>query len=192
MQVGKRDMRWGRAGTGGAAGRSFFERAPVSRRPVSRRCPARRCFSWRLPGRRKVPPRRAGNRRAVLRRRGAGGPMPGLAVLETSPQQGHDSPAIRNEMLDCLIDELQLCVGYHRSLYPDRPIEKLVFLGGGSSDHDRCRRIASALQLPADLGDPLARLVRSAHATPPVGVDLRQRQGAWACPLGLCLLPADL
>ncbi len=97
-----------------------------------------------------------------------------------------------HEMSDCLIDELQLCLGYHHALYPERPIEKLVFLGGGSEDHDACRRVASALQLPADLGDPLAQLGRLPDAHPPVGLDLRQRQASWACPLGLCLLPADL
>lgn len=108
------------------------------------------------------------------------------AQTEPSP---HHSPG---EMLDCLIDELQLCAGYHRSLYPDRPIDRLVFLGGGSADHEGCRRVAAALQLPADLGDPLARLNRMPDAPPPVGLDLRERQAGWACPLGLCLLPSDL
>lgn len=96
------------------------------------------------------------------------------------------------EMLEALIDELQLCLSYHQSICPDRPIEKLVFLGGEARQSAMCKRIASALRIPAQLGDPMARAARSSTTKPPIGVDLRQPQPAWAVPLGLCRLPANL
>ncbi len=113
-------------------------------------------------------------------------PGPARAVAAAPAEQS------QSEMLDCLVDELQLCLGYHQSLFPDRPVEKLVFLGGESRHVDMCQRIARALRLPAQLGDPLARVLRSDTAQPPVGVDLRQPQPGWAVPLGLCLLPTNL
>jgi Tfp pilus assembly PilM family ATPase len=97
-----------------------------------------------------------------------------------------------DEMLEALIDELQLCVGYHGSMFQDRPIEKAVFLGGEASQTETCQRIARALQLPAQRADPLSRLVRPRGASTPLGADLRQAQPGWAVPLGLCLLPTNL
>lgn len=104
----------------------------------------------------------------------------------------HETIPAGGEALDCLIDELQLCVGYHQSVFDDRPIEQIVFLGGEAHQSAMCRRIADALRLPGRPADPLGRLVRDPDARPPVGVDLRQPQPAWAMPLGLCRLPANL
>lgn len=97
-----------------------------------------------------------------------------------------------SEMLDCLVDELQLCVGYHASMFQNQTVQKLVFLGGGANDKPVCQHIARSLRIPAQLGDPLARLNRASGASAPVGVDLRQSQPGWAVPLGLCSLPTNL
>ncbi|MBI1369396.1 MAG: hypothetical protein GC162_12175 [Planctomycetes bacterium] len=96
-----------------------------------------------------------------------------------------------SEMLELLVDELQLCIGYHAAMFHDRPIEKVIFLGGESRQTAMCQRIAKALRLPAQLGDPLARLIR-APLTPAVNVDLHRSQPGWAVPMGLCLLPTNL
>lgn len=96
------------------------------------------------------------------------------------------------EMLDCLVDELQLCVGYHASMFQNQTVQKLVFLGGGANDRAVCQHIARSLRIPAQLGDPLARLNRASGASAPIGVDLRQSQPGWAVPLGLCSLPTNL
>ena len=98
-----------------------------------------------------------------------------------SPRNGYQ------DTLECLIDELQLCLHYHQSLFADRKIEKLVFLGGESRDVKICKAIAKALRIGAQRGDPFARLIRFGQAKPPVGVDGRQPQPGWAVPLGLCL-----
>jgi hypothetical protein len=99
---------------------------------------------------------------------------------------------IDGETFDCLVDELHLCIGYHAALFPNRPIDRLVFLGGASAHTELCRKIARMLRLPAQLGDPLARVARTRVGRPPVGVDFRLPQPAWAVPLGLCRLPTNL
>jgi Tfp pilus assembly PilM family ATPase len=114
---------------------------------------------------------------------------PGIATATLA------SPPAQSEMLETLIDELQLCLGYHASLFTDRSIEKIVFLGGVSRQTDLCQRIAQTLRLPAQLGDPLARVVRpdgAASASPAMNIDLRTAQPGWAVPMGLCLLPTNL
>jgi len=96
------------------------------------------------------------------------------------------------EMLEVLGDELHLCIGYHQSMFPQRPIDKVIFLGGESRQTALCKRLAQALRLPAQLGNPLARLANGGLDGRAVGLDLRERQGGWAVPLGLCMLPTNL
>jgi len=114
------------------------------------------------------------------------------AIASDAGQPHHESLAVGGEMLDCLIDELQLCMGYHGSVFRRRPIEKLVFIGGESKQTAMCQRVARTLKLPAQLGDPMARIGRAKTAKPPINVDFRQPQPAWAVPLGLCKLPGNL
>ncbi len=102
------------------------------------------------------------------------------------------SPTSISEPLDCLIDELRLCVRYYQTIFPDRAIEKVIFLGGESSHLAVCQKIARDLRLGAQLGDPLARLVKTRQANADGGVDLEQSQPGWAVPMGLCLSDANL
>jgi Tfp pilus assembly PilM family ATPase len=137
------------------------------------------------------------------KRRGSSSASAGLAVLDAqiaasrtttataAPQAAADTTSA-GDVLDLLIDELQLSVRYHASLFTDRPIEKLVFLGGESRHVALCQKIARALRIGAQLGDPLARMVRVTQARPPIGVDMRQPQPGWAVPMGLCLSEANL
>jgi len=96
-----------------------------------------------------------------------------------------------SEAIDTLTDEISMCRRYHQSMFPDRPVRKLVFIGGESRSDALCRHIASALHLPAQIADPLARVARSS-TTEAAGLDLTQPQPGWAVPLGLCLSPTDL
>jgi Tfp pilus assembly PilM family ATPase len=111
----------------------------------------------------------------------------GTQVEPAKPKVDPGSAEAAGEALECLIDELQLCLRYHQSVFPARPVEKLVFIGGESRNAAICQRIARALRVGAQLGDPLARMVRLKAATPPTGVDMRAPQPGWAVPLGLCL-----
>jgi len=56
-----------------------------------------------------------------------------------------------------LCDELRMCVRHHQSLFHETPVERIVFTGNGAKDAATCKAIAQSLQLPAQIGDPLAR-----------------------------------
>jgi Tfp pilus assembly PilM family ATPase len=96
-----------------------------------------------------------------------------------------------SELLDALTDELLMCRRYHQSLFPGRPIDRLIFLGGEASQIGFCQHIARVLRLPAQLGDPMARLKRDAALSTP-GVSLDRAQPGWAVAFGLCSSPTDL
>jgi len=96
------------------------------------------------------------------------------------------------ETLSCLVDELKLSLRYHSSLFPERTLGKLVFVGGESRHIATCKRIARELCVGAQLGDPLAQLKRTGRAKARGGVDMAQPQPGWAVPMGLCLSEANL
>jgi Tfp pilus assembly PilM family ATPase len=95
-----------------------------------------------------------------------------------------------SELLESMADELSMCARYHASLFGGRKIDRVVFLGGESRSTPLCRRLAQALNVSAQLGDPLARfadgpndqrLPEPGHASP-----------SWAVASGLCTAPVDL
>ncbi|MHC5114996.1 MAG: pilus assembly protein PilM [Planctomycetota bacterium] len=94
------------------------------------------------------------------------------------------------EQLDTISDELSMCLRYHNGLFPNRNINRSIFVGGESRQTWLCQHIVQSLRLPAQLGDPLSRLVRHGKVTP--NVDLSQPQPGWAVAYGLCFAPADL
>jgi Tfp pilus assembly PilM family ATPase len=96
-----------------------------------------------------------------------------------------------SEPLEILGDEISMCLRYHRNLFPDQPVEKVVFLGGQSRQRLVCEHLARALKLSAQSVDPLARLARSGKV-PSEGVDVTTAQPGWAVPVGMCLSPTDL
>lgn len=114
------------------------------------------------------------------------------AAVATEAQPAEEAIDSGGEMLDCLIDELQLCIGYHNSVYPQRKIDMIVFIGGESRQTAMCQQIARSLKLAAQLGDPLARACREETLKPPVNLDLEQPQPSFAVALGLCRLPTNL
>jgi type IV pilus assembly protein PilM len=105
-------------------------------------------------------------------------PAPGRAAHPTS------------DTIDCIVDELRLCLRYHASMFPDSPVERLVFLGGEAKQVRLCQQIAKAVGIAAQLGDPLARIGRVGMTRIPTGVDLSSPQPGWAVPVGLCLSEA--
>ena len=95
------------------------------------------------------------------------------------------------EPLEILVDEVSMCLRYHRMLFPDRPVEKVIFVGGGSRQRLVCEHLARSLRLAAQSVDPLARLARSGKV-PCEGVDVTAPQPSWAVAVGMCLSPTDL
>jgi len=117
--------------------------------------------------------------------------IPGMTAAKPSSAVTAD-PDAPYDTLESLIDELQLSIRHHQSLFPQRQIEKLVFLGSEAKHTLTCQKIAKAVRIGAQLGDPLARLTRIGANVQPIGVDLRQPQPGWAVPLGLCLCEPNL
>jgi type IV pilus assembly protein PilM len=95
------------------------------------------------------------------------------------------------ELYETLTDEISMCIRYHQSSFPERRIDRAIFLGGESSQIDLCQFIAQRLRLRAHLGDPLARLTRQPSLITD-GLPAAKAFPGWAVPLGLCLSPTDL
>lgn len=156
------------------------------------------------------------NKKSGVERRGEGGLPAGLAEIEAAlaqefgdTEKQHTGGIAVDEMiapapvavaidsepaedpLECLIDEIQMCMRYHQSIFSDRPIEKIVFMGGEAHHVAACQRIARTLRIGAQLGDPVARLT-GANSKNSVGIDLTRPQPGWAVPLGLCLSETNL
>jgi len=95
------------------------------------------------------------------------------------------------EVAGSIADELSMCVRYHQSLFRGQPINRIIFVGGEARNIPLCQHIARELQLPAQLGDPLARYEHKRSLRTP-GLALGQPQPGWAVVCGLGNAPTDL
>lgn len=93
--------------------------------------------------------------------------------------------AIIAPLLDTLTDEAQMALRYHRAIFPDRSIERLIVMGGESSDPALVHALGKALRLKAEVADPFAGCDRA-------GVSVPGTLSAWAVPVGLCFSPTDV
>ncbi len=116
--------------------------------------------------------------------------------LETNTTFGGAATAVADPVLagyatSAVTDEIKLAVRRHEKTFPERKIDRLVFTGGGARRADLCRQIAKALNLSAQVGDPIARLMRL-NRNKPHGVRFDEPQPGWCVPMGLCLSETDL
>jgi Tfp pilus assembly PilM family ATPase len=121
------------------------------------------------------------------------GAVPTELAQELQPGDGPTTVANvdMTELLDTIADELSMCLRYHHGLFPSCSIDRAIFLGGEARQAWMCQHIVKKLRLPAQLGDPIARMSRD--GTPPTpGVKLGQPQPGWAVACGLCTAPTDL
>ena len=91
------------------------------------------------------------------------------------------------ESIETLVAEITKCMRYYESVFPSKMIERAVFLGGQAADRRLCQRVAQRLNLPAQIGDPLARISGTGRSGKGTGIDRRQAQPAWAVAVGLGL-----
>lgn len=85
-----------------------------------------------------------------------------------------------------LVDELEMCRRYYEATIPDRPVTRLIFIGGGARDRLLCAAIAQAMSLPAQIGDALVRFNRV--SLPSLAcIDRREPMPQWSVALGLSL-----
>ena len=119
------------------------------------------------------------------------GPLPATGTAATAVPTTGNAAASSSEMVECLIDELRLSLRYYHDRCPDRPVDKLVFVGGEANDTRACMKIARSLHVAAQLGDPLGNVlhVGNNHAA---GVNLDHPQPAWAVARGLTFCEANV
>lgn len=85
-----------------------------------------------------------------------------------------------------LADELEMCRRYYESLFPNQPVSRLLFIGGGARDRLLCSAVAQAMALPAQICDPLVRCSRS--SLPNLAcIDRREAMPQWCAAFGLSL-----
>lgn len=94
------------------------------------------------------------------------------------------------EPLNKLVHELDLCRRYHESTFPNKPISRLVFVGGEARHRALCQSIAQRMSIAAQVGDPLVRMGRISELGTECGIDRRQPQPSWAVAIGLSMGPA--
>lgn len=114
-------------------------------------------------------------------------PAAGGRLAASSTTAGFDL----SEPLEILTDEVSMAVRYHESVFPQRRLERIVFVGGEARQVALCQHIARSVRLTAQIADPMARVARSGKE-PCKGVDFAQPQPGWAVAMGLCLSPTDL
>lgn len=88
-------------------------------------------------------------------------------------------------LLDQLVEEVLMCVRYHLGLFPDRHIDRVLFMGGDSADRDLCRRLAQTIGAPAFTASPFTRFRRTGSERLN-GVDRLDDATGWEVPVGLC------
>jgi type IV pilus assembly protein PilM len=93
------------------------------------------------------------------------------------------------EPMQQLAAELDLCRRYHESTFPNKPVDRLIFIGGEARHRSLCQHVARELSLAAQVGDPLVRMGRTTNVGIESGLDRRQAQPGWAVAIGLSFGP---
>lgn len=107
----------------------------------------------------------------------------------TAPQPARQLEQACIEPLNKLIDELNLCRRYHEATFPNKPVDRLLFVGGEARQRWMCQHVARQMQLAAQIGDPLVRMGRTTEVGAESGIDRRQPQPSWAVAVGLSVGP---
>ena len=117
--------------------------------------------------------------------------LPPRGHTDLSGQAFSPPAADLSEPLEILTDEISMSLRYHESIFPDRKIDRAIFIGGEARHLGLCQHIARTLKLPAQVADPMAGVARTGDE-PTLGVDFSEPQPGWATALGLCMSPTDL
>jgi type IV pilus assembly protein PilM len=105
---------------------------------------------------------------------------------EAAPEAENVYAAV-SKALGSLIEEVTKCLRYFESTFPSGRVDRVVFLGGQALDRRLCQTMAQRLNLPAQIGDPFARVGKVDGMDLDDGPDRRQTQPAWAVAVGLSL-----
>ncbi|MCK4624473.1 MAG: pilus assembly protein PilM, partial [Phycisphaerae bacterium] len=86
-----------------------------------------------------------------------------------------------------IADEIIKCLRYHESIFTDRTIERVIFVGGQAHNSRLCESIARRLNLPAQVGDPMAGIKWAQQGQWDPQIDRRKPNPSWAVAVGLSL-----
>ncbi|HET6429800.1 MAG TPA: pilus assembly protein PilM [Phycisphaerae bacterium] len=84
-------------------------------------------------------------------------------------------------------DKIAECLRYYESIFVNRAIDRIIFVGGQAHNSRLCRCIAERLNLPAQVGDPMAGIRRAEGRSWPEQMNTREPQPAWAVAVGLSI-----
>jgi len=116
-------------------------------------------------------------------------PAPAAPAAAVDVQAAAVEQACR-EPLGRLVEELDLCRRYYEATFQNKPVDRMVFVGGEARQRTLCQQIARGLGLAAQVGDPMFRMARASEIPVESGIDRRQPQPTWAVALGLSMGPA--
>jgi type IV pilus assembly protein PilM len=86
-----------------------------------------------------------------------------------------------------MTDKITECVRYYESVFRNKPIEQVIFVGGQAHNKRFCQSIAQRLNMPAQVGDPMAGIQLAEQGGWGAGLDGRQPNPSWAVAIGLSL-----
>ena len=122
----------------------------------------------------------------------------GMAALDAAVGSGGTTATVPatgtidlSEPLEMLTDEISMSLRYHASVFPDRAVARMVFVGGEAQHRALCEHVARTVRLPGHEADPMARVARSG-SEPLLGIDFNSARPGWATVLGACLSPMDI
>ncbi len=92
------------------------------------------------------------------------------------------------QLLSRLAGEVRGCVQYHDMVFPERPVERVVFSGGLANDTAFCQQLARKIGLPAQLGDPSGNINPATRSGKHSDLEPSGSNAQWAVALGLAQL----
>jgi type IV pilus assembly protein PilM len=118
-----------------------------------------------------------------------GGVRLGSAVMAAVAQEDADTvlQKVSRDAIGHLQEEVRGCLRYHDMLFPAQAVGRIVFLGGRAKNTAFCQHLARSLQLPAQLGDPLARINPDTLVGTHSDLHASERHCEWAVAFGLSL-----
>jgi type IV pilus assembly protein PilM len=96
------------------------------------------------------------------------------------------------EPISKLVEELTFCRRYYESAFPNKPVDRVIFIGGEARHKSICQNIARELGIAAIIGDPLARTPRDDNGGAESGINRRFPQPVWAVAVGLSMGPTQV
>ncbi len=91
--------------------------------------------------------------------------------------------------MEILLEEIAISTGYLESLHPDKPLSRIVFVGGEARMADACELISTMLGIPAQIASPTCVLDPRGASD---DTDFTIPQPGWSVAVGLCVAPTDL